>query len=102
MNGLTVVNSVSVLVTPLVLMLPATVEVPRMNEPDEPMTYPCTVIRMVPPGLSMRTTHLVSADTTAHPPDCPTMPLVTSWLTRTLAASRLCVPSTMVTSSARV
>jgi hypothetical protein len=57
---------------------------------------------MVPPALRVRARHRTCGAITVHPPPLPTVPLVTTWLTVMLAASRPCVPFTITTSSARV
>jgi hypothetical protein len=37
-------------------------------EPENPITFPVTVMRIVPPGLSVRTRHDVSLADTVQPP----------------------------------
>src|SRR5688572_7845444 len=80
-DGFTVVNSVSVVDDPLFLMFPVTVAVLTMFDPAAATTWPVTVISTVPPGFNVRIEHRVWGAVTVQPPNVPTVPLVTTWLT---------------------
>jgi hypothetical protein len=74
--GLTVVNSVSVLVVPAFLMLAVTVAVLMMVDPAEPTTCPLTVITIVPPALRLLMEHLACGAAMVQPPNVPMLPFV--------------------------
>ena len=101
-DGLTVVNSVSVLVVPMFLIFAVTVAVLMMFDPADATTWPFTVISSVPPAFRLLIEHRVCGAATVHPPNVPMLPLVTTCDTWMLAASSPCVPSTTTTSSARL
>src|SRR5262249_53888188 len=67
-DGLTVVSSVSVAVTPWFLMLPVTVAVLKIVDPAAAITRPLTVIMMVPPAFSVRAVQRTCGATMTHPP----------------------------------
>jgi len=62
-------------------------------EPAEAMTLPLTVIRIVPPGFSVRARHRACGAATVQPPPLPTVPFVTTKVAWMLDACRPCVPS---------
>ena len=83
-------------------MLLVTVAVSIIVEPAEATTWPVTVIRIVPPGLSVRTVHFACGAVDDAAAEVADGAVGDDLVAGMLEAWSPCVPSTMTTSSARI